>query len=75
MNVDLLQDFFANIDESVRRLCFHNKNVTWSRFVDGIANHDTGAALLHQNNLVIFVEMQRCTPSWLRFYIEMFTSS
>ena len=68
MNVDLLQDFFANIDESVRRLCFHNKNVPWPRFMDSIANHNTGAALLHQNNLVIFEEMQRRTPSRLRFY-------
>lgn len=68
MNVDLLQDFFANIDESVRRLRFYNKNVPWSRFVDGIANHNTGAALLHQNNLVIFVEMQRRTSSRLCFY-------
>ena len=68
MNVDLLQDFFSNIDKPVRRLRFHNKNVTWPRFMDNIANHNTGAALLHQNNLVIFVEMQRRTPSRLRFY-------
>jgi len=68
MYVDLFQDFFADVDKSVRRLRFYNKNVTWSRFMDGIANHNTGAALLHQNNLVIFVEVQRRTASRLGLY-------
>ena len=70
MNVDLFQDSVADVDKSVGRLRFHNKNVTWSGFMDRIANHNTGAALLHQDNLVIFVEMQRRTPSRLRFYQE-----
>ena len=67
MNVELLQGFFTNVDEAVRRPRLDDDDVTRCCFADVVSDDHAGASLLHQDDFVVFVHVQRSATPRLRF--------
>jgi len=67
MNIDLLQNPAADVNESVGRVRLDHEDVSGYCFSGFFADHEARVPLLDQNNFVIFVLMKRGSKARLRF--------
>ena len=57
MNVDLLQEALATIDEPMRRPCLHNQDIADYRILDLVPDYKSRISFLYDNDFVVVVKM------------------
>lgn len=67
MNVNLLQQSHATVDETMRCLRLDHDDIAGLHIPDEISDHKSRIPFLDHDDFIVFVEMQGCALAWRGF--------